>query len=439
MTTDRRRLGWLAAYASLVVALPGMALMGGTTTPRRWAEAVSSALAFEAFGILLLQFALVSRLAPVSRVFGSDALSRLHRNMAIVALAFLLAHPLLLGAGRTWSAWSPTGGPAGMRAGAIAFWIAIAIAVTSVARRRLRLSYESWQVIHLAGACVLAAAATAHLVWMGPASQSAIVRSAAGVYAALFLALLMRYRVLRPIRLARHPWAVVSNGPIGGSTRLVRVRPVGHPGFAFEPGQFAWLATGRHPLWSGQHPLSIASSDRRPDDRAIDFAIKALGDWSTTVVPALSPGDRVFVDGPFGAFTPDLVGRAPLVFIAGGIGIAPMRSMLLALVDRRDTRPILLFSAAANRTRLIAREEIEQLRGRLNLTVVDVFERPDAGWTGARGFLTADLLRRHLTPAFDHAEYFVCGPVPMMDAVEGLLAGLGVPSSRVHTERFQVV
>jgi predicted ferric reductase len=440
VTPHRRRTAWLSLYAILVIALPGLALLvDPRTTPRSWTSALSLGLAFEAFVILLVQFALVSRLAPISRAIGSDALTRLHRNMGLAALVAVVAHPLLLDAGRTWQGWSPFHGSPGMRAGALAFWITAVVVATSVARRRFRLSYEAWQAIHLAGACGLVAAALAHILIVGDVARAPAMRWAIAAYAAIFLGLLARSRIVRPIRLARRPWIVVSNEDIGASTRLLRVRPDGHGGFAFRPGQFAWLITGRSPLWSGQHPLSIAASDRRPADAAIEFTIKALGDWSSTVVPAIAPGQRVFVDGPFGAFTPDLDADAPLVLVAGGIGIAPIRSMLLSLRDRQDRRPVVLFYAAAGPSRVVLRDEIDRLSQDAGFTVVYVFERPDTAWTGERGLLTADILRRHAPQPIARAHCFVCGPVPMMDAVEAMLLTLGVPPRQIHSERFQVV
>jgi predicted ferric reductase len=281
--------------------------------------------------------------------------------------------------------------------------------------------------------------ALAHLLRIGAISRTPAMQWALGAYTTLFLTLLLRYRLVRPIRLAARPWTVVSNVDGGGSTRILRIRPEGHAGFAFTPGQFAWLITGRHPVWSGQHPLSFASSDRRPPEGSIEFAIKALGDWSSTVVPALQPGRRVFVDGPFGAFMPDLSPDSPLVLVAGGIGIAPMRSMLLALRDRGDRRPVVLFYAAASLARVIFREELAGLEDEISLRVVYVLERPETGWSGEHGLLTADIVRRHAAALLGRAECFVCGPVPMMEAVEAILRGLGVPASRIHTERFQVV
>jgi predicted ferric reductase len=56
-----------------------------------------------------------------------------------------------------------------------------------------------------------------------------------------------------------------------------------------------------------------------------------------------------------------------------------------------------------------------------------------------KGVVTADVLRRHLPREFAEYEYFVCGPVPMINSVERALTEIGVPARSVHTERFQMV
>jgi predicted ferric reductase len=127
------------------------------------------------------------------------------------------------------------------------------------------------------------------------------------------------------------------------------------------------------------------------------------------------------------------------VLIAGGIGISPMRSILQTLRDREDVRPVVLFYAAHDWSRVSFRDEIDGVHPGLNLTVVYVFEQPGEDWTGERGFVTADVLRRHLPRQYRRFLYFVCGPVPMMDALEKTLVDIGVPAGAVQTERFDMV
>jgi predicted ferric reductase len=234
------------------------------------------------------------------------------------------------------------------------------------------------------------------------------------------------------------PWQVVDNRDEGAGVRTLVLRPVGHRGFEFDPGQFAWLATG-HPVTTEHHPISIASSAELGPDRTIEFSIRNLGDWSGDRVPVVSPGSTMYVNGPFGAFSLDREPGQGFVLIGGGIGITPLRSMILTMRDRGDTRPVILLYGARNRDAVVYREELESLQQEMALQVIWVFDKPDADWTGERGYIDAALLRRHLPRQFKRYQYFMCGPTPMMDAVEEHLASIGVPRSRIHSERFDVV
>jgi ferredoxin-NADP reductase len=82
------------------------------------------------------------------------------------------------------------------------------------------------------------------------------------------------------------------------------------------------------------------------------------------------------------------------------------------------------------------REEIEDLQTRVNLSVVHVLAEPPPDWTGERGRLTAGVFQRYVPAPLAAHEYFICGPGPMMDAAETLLASLGVPVSKYHAERY---
>jgi ferredoxin-NADP reductase len=152
----------------------------------------------------------------------------------------------------------------------------------------------------------------------------------------------------------------------------------------------------------------------------------------------LKQGSRLWVDGPFGAFTTEGAAGQGFVLLAGGIGIAPMRSMLLTMRDRGDRRHVMLFYAAHDPSRLVYREELEGLRASLALDLVYVFEEPGDAGTGERGTITRELLARRLPPHARRYHYFVCGPPPMMDAVEAALAALGIPRGSIESERFNL-
>jgi predicted ferric reductase len=205
--------------------------------------------------------------------------------------------------------------------------------------------------------------------------------------------------------------------------------------FRFEPGQFAWFAIGRSPFSLTQHPFSFSSS---AEGGEAEIAVKALGDFTSTV-GELEPGTTVYVDGPHGVFSIDQDEGPGFGFVAGGVGIAGLIGMVRTMADRRDVRPAVLFYANGDWDAVAFREDLDALAERLDLTVVHVLERPPDGWAGETGYLTAEVLSRHLPPGYRRFQYFICGPDPMMDAVEAALVQLDVPPERVHTERFGMV
>jgi predicted ferric reductase len=435
-----RALLWCGLYALLALApLTVAAACDPLAVARPWQVEFAVALGFAAFALIAIEFALVSRIHAMSAPFGNDALMLFHRKMGIAALLLACAHPLLLvGHGVGAASWIPWGGSAARCTGAIALWALVALIATTVARRRTRLNYEIWQRLHRWLALLVTGAMLGHVLAIGEYSRAPAVRAVSIGYVALFVALLLYYRVVRPLSEWRRPWEVVSNRDEGADTRTLVLRPVGHAGIEFEPGQFVWITLGATPFGAEEHPISIASSAERHAGHEIELSIKALGDWSRNSVPALPVGSRAWLDGPFGAFSLDRAAAQGFVMIAGGIGITPMRSMLLSMRERGDRRPVVLFYAARNRSRAPFAAEFERLATEIDLRLVFVFEEPREP-APEHGYVTLDVLRRHVPGDLRRLEFFVCGPPAMMDALERELAELGVDPRHVQTERFDMV
>lgn len=148
-----------------------------------------------------------------------------------------------------------------------------------------------------------------------------------------------------------------------------------------------------------QHPITIVSGTEATDTSQA-CAIKRRGDWSGKVVPTLKPGDRLWVEGPYGALSVDRVPAQGFVLIAGGIRITPMLSIVQTLLLRSDRRPILLFYAANDYSCTIYRQQLAEWSQAMDLKVkvVYVLEQPDAADACERGRLSAEILRRHLPP-----------------------------------------
>ena len=436
-----RDVVWFGLYCVLLLLPLGVALLADPlAVARPFLVEFSVAAGFIAFALMSVEFALVSRLKSASEPFGTNALMLFHRQMGLAAAAFVVLHvAALLGPGAREDLGTRLAAHGVGASGVVAVVALATLILSSVWRRRLGLRYERWQGLHVLAAITIAVATLVHLLAVDSYAGATGVRLVVVLYLALFAALLLRYRVLRPLRLRRRPCEVLANRDEGSDTRTLVLRPLGWSGFAFEPGQFGWLITGRGPFTGQQHPLSFSSSAERGLAEPFEMSIKALGDWSRSVVPRIVPGTRVWVDAPYGALTPDRTPAQGFVLIAGGVGITPMRSMLCTLRDRQDLRPVVLIHAANRPERMLFREELESLRGVLNLECVPVFEVPPAGWSGESGFVTRALLARHLPRQYRRCQFFVCGPPPMMDSVEADLLALGVPPERIATERFDMI
>jgi len=439
LSAGRQALAWGALYLLLALAPLIVAIMdprgGGGGLPRE----LAAALGFVALTMMALQFFLSARFRRATRPLGIDLVWYLHRYLAWAVLILALAHPLILLAvsPAARSALHPLDAPAGMNSGTASVVLLLLVVVLSVARRRLGLRYERWRVLHWGLASGAFALALAHTLSSGRYAAAPGMRLLLGAVGISVLALVVRIRLLRPARLLRRPWRVETVTLASEGTWSVHLAPEGHGGFRHAPGQFVWLTLGASPFAMQEHPFSIASSPR--EDGRLELLVRELGDF-TRGFDRVRPGDRAWVDGPWGSFSPDQhPGASGYLFVAGGIGLAPVLGMLRTLADRGDRRPLTLISAHRILASIPARDELLGLQERLDLSVIEVLEEPPEDWTGEQGRVTRELLRRALPPEARGVHAFVCGPVPLTRAVEKWLPELGVGGNRVHTELFDLV
>ena len=126
------------------------------------------------------------------------------------------------------------------------------------------------------------------------------------------------------------------------------------------------------------------------------------------------------------------------MLIAGGVGLAPVMSLLRELAARGERRPVVLVVGNRIAEQIVFADELREMAGRLDLTVHQVLGEPPPGWPGLVGQLDPDTLRPLLpVPAPERWLYFVCGPTPMIDSVEDALDRAGVPLEQIVAERFR--
>lgn len=433
-----RGLFWVCCYVLVAVAPLLVARLAPSGEGQGFVIDMSVALGFAALTIMVLQFGLVARFQRVSAPFGMDALLQYHRQIGFVALVFALVHPamLFLDDPSKLQLLNFPHAPMRARFASISVVALMLLIATSVWRKQLRLRYEVWQALHGLLSVAVVALALAHAAGVGYYAASVWQCTLWAVIAAAVIVDLLWIRIIKPLGLYRRPWKVQQVKAERGGAWTVSLVPEGDHRMRFVPGQFGWVLIDQSPLSISQHPFSFSSSAEH-DDR-VSVTIKARGDF-TRGIKNVQPGSRAYVDGPYGLFSTDHNEGFGFVFIGGGVGITPLMSMLRTMADRGDMRPCLLFYGSKDLDGITFYDDLKELEGRLNLTVVHALESAPSAWEGESGFIDAAMLRRHLPQRHERFRYFVCGPTPMMDAMEKCVAEIGVADEHVHTERFDMV
>jgi predicted ferric reductase len=428
---------WMAAFLFLTLAPLFTMLIEPTPSGRGFWTDFSVALGFTGLSMLGLQFITTARLRFLTLPYGIDVVYHFHRQISLVAFVLILAHPIILFIDnpQTLELLNPITAPWRARFAVAATVGLIIIVATSVWRLEVGLPYETWRLIHSILAVLIIILAMLHVIGV---SYYVATPWKQGLWIGLgliWIGALGYTRIVKPLLLLSRPYRVVDVIEERADSHTLVLRPEGHNGLTFKAGQFAWLSVWNTPFSIREHPFSFASSAVNPE--TYEFTIKALGDF-TSSIDEIPIGQRVYIDGPYGAFS---VGRFPAdgyVFLAGGIGITPIMSIIRTLADRKDTRELILIYGNPTWEDITFREQLEELQKEINLKVVHVLENPPGSWDGETGFIDADLLARHLPNSEADYEFFICGPDPMLDAVEAALEAREIPPQKIHTERYNL-
>ena len=143
-------------------------------------------------------------------------------------------------------------------------------------------------------------------------------------------------------------------------------------------------------------------------------------------------GTHLILEGPYGVLHGGRRSARQLLFVAGGIGITPLRALAESLPYRPGEADLVYRAASEND--LVFREELDLLAAQRGLRVHYIVGPRGGRTVGDDPFGRAAV--RRLIPDVAGREAYVCGPLPLMNAVEATLRTLGVPASRIHLERF---
>jgi len=381
--------------------------------------------ALTGFVLLVFQYLLSSRIKWIERGIGLDRLFGIHRICGGIILALVTAHPLLILLSERLQGYAA---PIGFLKvlGLIAILLVWATAGSALLYGRIPMSYESWKRIHRIGYLILPLVFI-HSFLMGSTLQRGPMRGFWAILVLIYLAVLI-HKIRQHHVFKRHPLRV--SRVTKETDDIWRLDFEGdHPGYV--PGQFMFVRIEREGRLSAPHPFTIASS---PTQKGLSICAKAVGDF-TSALGETKRSDPAYVDLPYGVFSFVYHDADRVIFIAGGIGITPFLSMLRYLKDRGLRKEVVLLWGNKTEKDIAFRAELDSMVSDMpSLKVVHILSR-QGDWPGEKGRIDMGMLKRHVGD-LAKGEYFVCGPLPMMEDVGKALSGLGVPRRRIHTERF---
>ena len=404
--------------------------------PRSFHQEIASGLGILGFSIILVEFVLSGRFKSISSGTGMDVTMRIHQVMARTALIFAVLHPLfyqgtLSGGQRPWDVTRQltitTDFPV-LASGVLAYMLLCAVIALAMTRNALGYKYETWRLMHGVGGLVIVGLVLHHAIYAGRYSAQPVMIYLWFSMAGIAAGSLVFVYFIEPLRQLRKKWRVVSVNQLTPKQWELRLIPEGHEGLAFKAGQFAWLNVGHSAFSLYENPFSISSAPAGGPE--ISFVIKELGDFSRSL-GQISPGTRAYLDGPHGNLTVDNRTEPGIVLVAGGVGIAPMLSILRQNRLTQDPREILVIYGNRRQDQIVCRNELTDAGS------VFVLSQAPEDWHGESGRIDGPLLDRTLLPdQYENWLFVLCGPAAMMDAVEDYLVARGTPSHRILSERF---
>jgi len=204
------------------------------------------------------------------------------------------------------------------------------------------------------------------------------------------------------------------------------------PELAYKPGQF-FFVTIKQGDKELTHHFSFSTSPTEKD--FFEFTKKLTDHEYSVALKAAKAGAWAKIDASYGEFT--FEGEYPkIALLAGGIGITPFISICKYATDKRLNTKITLFYGCRTEKDIAFKQELEQMQEEnKNLKIVFIVNEATPQWKGAVGLITAEMIQKEL-PDYMENMFYLCGPQPMVSAMEKLMASIGVQKEKLKMEYF---
>jgi len=395
------------------------------------------------------QFVLSARPKFIEKSFGMDMLYRFHGLMAIVAIIATFVHNLVNEEIFGESFMTTLGTIALYTFGGISA-ITLILMATPAALGRLHvikwikkviqtvkfIRYELLRSIHNLTFIALIFMFL-HVLNTSGAKMSKVVFSVYTVYFILAVLFYVYHKIFKAILLKDYVYVVQKVIQESPNMWTVEFSEPNGKKIQYLPGQFGFFSFKSDSIVEEEHPFSISSGNTKDH---MSITVKELGDF-TRQINRLKVGDKVYIDAPYGRFSyMNHVQEKEFVFIAGGVGITPMISMLRHMYMFEPNRKVTLIWGMNQGSDYIIKDEIDtMLKTMPHLTIIPVISK-DEDYVGERGYIDLDKLTRLLKDQLHISStgYYLCGPPILMDSTLANLKVLGVKEKQIHFERFSL-
>ncbi|OHD61965.1 MAG: oxidoreductase [Spirochaetes bacterium GWF1_41_5] len=203
----------------------------------------------------------------------------------------------------------------------------------------------------------------------------------------------------------------------------------------FKAGQFMQIETPVYELTAQPvyRAYSIASSPGQKNSVEFEIRLVPGGICTTYIHKHLKIGDTVTLNGPYGDFFVR-PGQKKIIFIAGGSGMAPIKSMLADMVLQKNTRQAVYFFGARTQKDLFLTDEIRTYENRLAFRFIPALSSPEPGWKGESGLIT-EVVDRYIQNGPEY-EAYLCGSPGMINACVSVLVKKGVSEKEIYFDKF---
>jgi len=216
---------------------------------------------------------------------------------------------------------------------------------------------------------------------------------------------------------------IVSAEQMTETERFFRLRMEGKP-LVYQPGQFVGVTV----FGVGEAPISICSSPTQ--GKGFELTVRSVG-LVTNKLRQFDEGDRLGIRGPFGnTFPCETMKGRDVLFVAGGLGLAPTRSLIRYVLDKRDDYgKVTILVGAREPGLLLFRDELAAWTGRDDAETLVTVDRPDEDWDGDVGVITRLFSRVEMDPARTWA--VIVGPPVMFKFTVLEALAEGIPENRI--------